>query len=69
METLTITKKNHLVLNEEILASAGLKAGEKVHIILSKDKIEIRPLKKKSLHGFIRGIDTTITREPDRIFY
>jgi hypothetical protein len=45
-----------------------LRAGQKVRALLYEDRIElvpVRPLRK--MRGFLRGIDTSVPREADRL--
>ena len=45
----------------------GLSPGQKVQAILYGDRIELIPIEPaKRLRGFLKGIDTTVAREPDR---
>jgi bifunctional DNA-binding transcriptional regulator/antitoxin component of YhaV-PrlF toxin-antitoxin module len=66
--TTTINKNRKLIIDSNIIDSFGLKAGQEVKIILEKNKIEILPIRrKKSLHGFLKGMDNHFEREKDRI--
>jgi AbrB family looped-hinge helix DNA binding protein len=67
METLTISPKFQVVIPKAIRERLGLSPGQKVQAILYGDRIELIPLQPaKRLRGFLRGIDTTVVREPDR---
>jgi len=67
METLTISPKFQVVIPKAIRERLGLSPGQKVQAILYGDRIELIPLQPaKRLRGFLRGIDTTVAREPDR---
>jgi AbrB family looped-hinge helix DNA binding protein len=67
MNTLTISPKFQVVIPKAIRERMGLKAGQKVQALVYDDRIELIPLRKaKELRGFLKGIDTTIDREPDR---
>lgn len=45
----------------------GLKAGQKIQVILYDNRIELIPvMSARKARGFLKGIDTTIEREPDR---
>ncbi len=49
---------------EELL---GLRPGQKVQAIPYEDRIELIPVRRmKEMRGFLRGIDTSVEREPDR---
>lgn len=68
MDTVTISPKFQVVIPKEIRARLKLRAGQKVHAIAYDDRIELVPVRPaKQLKGFLHGIDTTVTRERDRI--
>ena len=67
METLTISPKFQVVIPKAIRERLGLTPGQKVHAILYGDRIELIPvLPARRVRGFLKGIDTTVPREPDR---
>jgi hypothetical protein len=46
----------------------GIVSGQKVQIMCYQGRIEVIPLKPmKEMKGFLKGIDTTVAREEDRI--
>jgi AbrB family looped-hinge helix DNA binding protein len=68
METVTISPKFQVVIPKSIRDQLKLRAGQKVRALLYEDRIElvpVRPLRK--MRGFLRGIDTAVPREADRI--
>jgi AbrB family looped-hinge helix DNA binding protein len=68
METLTISPKVPVVIPKAIRQRLGLSAGQKVQAIVYGDRIELIPLRPaRQLRGFLKGIDTTVPREPDRV--
>ena len=67
METVTISPKFQVVIPKAIRERLGLSPGQKVQAVLYGDRIELIPLQPaKRLRGFLKGIDTTVAREPDR---
>ena len=53
---------------KDIRNQLELKPGQKLQILNYGDRIEFVPIKDiKKLKGFLKGIDTTIEREKDRI--
>ena len=67
METLTISPKFQVVIPKAIRERLGLLPGQKVQALLYGDRIELIPLlPAKRLRGFLKGIDTSVAREPDR---
>ncbi len=68
MATVTISPKYQVVIPKEIREKMGLLPGQKVQVILYDERIEfipVRPMKK--MRGFLKGIDTSVPREDDRI--
>ncbi len=68
MATVTISPKYQVVIPKDVRKKLGLTPGQKVETIVFEDRIELIPVKPvKKLRGFLKGIDTTIDRESDRI--
>jgi hypothetical protein len=45
-----------------------IKPGSKVQVLLYENRIELIPMKNlRRMRGFLKGIDTTVEREGDRI--
>jgi AbrB family looped-hinge helix DNA binding protein len=68
METVTISPKFQVVIPKEIRDRLKLSAGQKVQAIAYENRIELipqRPMKK--MKGFLKGLDTEVPREDDRI--
>ena len=68
MATVTISPKFQVVIPKDVRQKLGLTPGQKVQTILFEDRIELIPVKPiKKMKGFLKGIDTHIPRESDRI--
>lgn len=68
METVTISPKFQVVIPKAIRESLELTAGEKLRVFLYGNRIEFIPRRPvREMRGFLRGIDTTIEREEDRV--
>lgn len=68
MKTVTISPKFQVVIPEVIREAMKLKAGEKVVVFQYENRIEYVPQRKLSeMRGFLRGLDTNIDRELDRV--
>jgi AbrB family looped-hinge helix DNA binding protein len=68
MEVVTVSPKFQVVIPLEVRRSLGLKPGQKVQVILYDGRIEMIPIKPvKKMRGFLKGIDTTVEREDDRV--
>ncbi len=68
MTTVTVSPKYQVVIPKEIRQKLKLKPGQKLQIIQLGDRIEFIILKNiKEARGFLKGINTEIKREGDRI--
>ena len=68
MTAVTVSPKYQIVIPKEIRESMGIVSGQKVQIMSYQGRIEIIPLKPmKEMKGFLKGIDTRVAREKDRI--
>ncbi|MDP2969543.1 MAG: AbrB/MazE/SpoVT family DNA-binding domain-containing protein [Deltaproteobacteria bacterium] len=68
MEQVTVSPKFQVVIPARVRRSLGLRAGQKVQVLLYEGRIELIPVMPlKKARGFLKGIDTTVEREPDRI--
>ena len=68
MPTVTISPKYQVVIPREVRESLGLQPGEKVQIFRYEDRIEFIPVRRLAkMRGFLRGIDTDVPRDVDRV--
>ena len=68
MNTVTISPKFQVVIPKEIRKIFSIHPGEKLQVLSYEDRIELIPLKKfRRMRGFLKGMDTTIDREEDRL--
>ena len=68
MTTITISPKFQIVIPKAIRDLMGLRPGQKIQAIAYEDRIELIPIRRmKEMRGFLRGIDTSVEREPDRV--
>lgn len=64
MDIVTVSPKYQVVIPRAIRQMLGIKAGHKIQVIQYKDRIELIPFKPaKSMHSFLRGMDTSIPSE------
>jgi AbrB family looped-hinge helix DNA binding protein len=67
METVTVSTKYQVVIPQAVRELLGVQPGQKLQVIPYNDRIELIPVKfPQELRGFLKGIDTTVEREPDR---
>ena len=68
METVTLSPKFQVVIPQAVREALGLRGGEKLRVISYADRVEFVPVRPmKQMRGFLRGMDTTLVREPDRL--
>jgi AbrB family looped-hinge helix DNA binding protein len=68
MATVTISPKFQVVIPKDIRRKLNLTPGQKVQTIVFEDRIELIPVRPiKKMRGFVKGIDTSVPREEDRI--
>lgn len=68
MTTVTISTKYQVVIPKEIRDKIEITPGQKFQMIQIGNRIELIPIKNiKEARGFLKGIDTTIKREGDRL--
>ena len=68
MPAVTVSPKFQVVIPKEVREAMDLAPGAKLQVVQYGDRIEMIPLRSsKSLRGSLRGIDTSMPRERDRV--
>ncbi len=68
METVKVSPKFQVVIPSKIRERLGIQPGQRVRVILYDNRIEMVPVRPvEEARGFLRGIDTTVERELDRV--
>jgi AbrB family looped-hinge helix DNA binding protein len=68
MNAVTVSPKFQVVIPQAVREQLHLQAGQKMQVIAYENRIELIPLESPAkLRGFLKGIDTTIEREGDRL--
>jgi AbrB family looped-hinge helix DNA binding protein len=68
MTTVTVSPKFQVVIPLEIRRALGLRPGEKLRVIRHGSRVELVPVRPvKQLRGLLKGLDTVIDREADRL--
>ena len=68
MGRVTISPKVQVVIPREIRDQLKLEPGQKVEAFVYDERIELIPVRPaRKLRGFLKGIDTTVEREGDRV--
>ncbi|MBI4309329.1 MAG: AbrB/MazE/SpoVT family DNA-binding domain-containing protein [Candidatus Omnitrophica bacterium] len=68
MTTVTLSTKYQVVIPKEVRQRLHVQPGKKYQVIAYGDCIEFVPVRGlKSMRGFLKGLDTDIEREEDRV--
>lgn len=68
MLTVTVSPKYQVVIPKLIRESMKLRAGQKLRVVEYEGRIELIPDRDISeLRGFLKGINTAVEREDDRL--
>ncbi len=68
MAAVTVSPKFQVVIPKEVRNKLRLSPGQKMQIIVHGNRIELIPVMPvKRMRGFLKGIDTRVPREGDRL--
>lgn len=68
MRAVTVSPKFQVVIPKEVRESMGIVSGQKIQILIYRNRIEMIPVKPmKKMKGFLKGIDTEVKRDKDRL--
>ena len=68
MSIVTVSPKFQVVIPRDIREALGLEPGQKVQALRYQNRIEFIPVRPmRALRGFLKGIDTSVTRDRDRV--
>ncbi len=66
--TVTVSSKYQIVIPPEIRKELNIHPGEKLQVVPYDNRIVFIPVKNiKDMRGFLKGMNTTIERDIDRI--
>jgi AbrB family looped-hinge helix DNA binding protein len=65
----TVSTKYQVVIPQEVRKEMNIQPGQKYHVMsYESGRIELIPVKSiKQMRGFLKGINSRIKREPDRL--
>jgi len=67
MPVVTLSPKFQVVIPREIREALQLVPGQKVQVLQYQNRVEFIPVQAmRKMRGFLKGIDTTVTRDKDR---
>jgi AbrB family looped-hinge helix DNA binding protein len=68
MGSVKISSKYQVVIPEEVRNTLGLKPGQRMEVITYNGRIEMVPVgTAEEMKGFVKGIDTSVPRDKDRL--
>jgi len=68
MDVVTVSPKFQVVIPRAVRERLNITPGQRVQALVYQDRIELIPVRPlKSMRGFVRGIDTTVPRDRDRV--
>jgi AbrB family looped-hinge helix DNA binding protein len=68
MDTVIVSAKYKIIIPKKIRESMGIVSGQKIQIIVHRNRIELIPIKPIAhMRGFLKGIDTEVNREGDLV--
>ena len=68
MTIVTLSSRYQIVIPKGVREQLDLQPGQKVQALPFKGRVELTPLEPiEATRGFVRGIDTTVPREGDRV--
>lgn len=68
MTAVTVSPKFQVVIPKEVRESMQITSGQKMQMLMYGNRIELIPIKPiKELKGFLKGINTEVPRDQDRI--
>jgi AbrB family looped-hinge helix DNA binding protein len=68
MPTVTVSPKFQIVIPQEIRQALDIRPGEKLQVLQYGSRIELVPVRPiREMRGFLRGIDTAVERDTDRL--
>jgi len=68
MTSVTVSPKYQVVIPKSVRESMGIVSGQKIQVLTYGNRIELIPIQPmKKLRGFLKGIDTSVKRDMDRV--
>ncbi len=68
MTSVTVSPKYQVVIPKSVRESMGIVSGQKIQVLTYRNRIELIPIQPmRKLRGFLKGIDTRVKRDSDRV--
>jgi AbrB family looped-hinge helix DNA binding protein len=67
MNIVKVSPKYQIVIPKEVREALNLRPGQELAVLRYRGRIELIPVRPvEEMRGLLRGVDSTIEREPDR---
>jgi AbrB family looped-hinge helix DNA binding protein len=67
VDTVKVSPKYQVVIPKGVREAAGIQPGQEMAVLRYRGRIELIPMSPvREMRGFLRGVDSSIEREPDR---
>ena len=68
METVTVSPKYQVVIPKRVRQALKIIPGQKVQVVMYENRIQMIPIMPmQDIRGFIKGLDTNVERDSDRV--
>lgn len=68
MEPVRLSSKYQVVIPRRVREALHLRPGQIIHVLPYQNRIELIPARPvRKLRGFLKGIDTAVPRDADRV--
>jgi len=68
MRAVTVSPEFQIAIPEDIRDAMGIVSGQKIQVLTYRNRIELIPVKPmEEMIGSLKGIDTEVKRENDRL--
>jgi AbrB family looped-hinge helix DNA binding protein len=68
MQAVTVSPKFQVVIPQAVREAMGLQPGVKLQVVHYENRIELIPIRtSKSLRGSLKGLNTDVPRQEDRV--
>jgi AbrB family looped-hinge helix DNA binding protein len=68
MTSVIVSPKYQVVIPKVVRESMGIVSGQIIQVLIYKNRIELIPIQPmKKMKGFLKGLDTTVIRDRDRL--
>lgn len=68
MPVVTVSPKYQVVIPRDVREELGIEPGQRIQVIALENRVEMIPVRSaKSMRGFLKGIDTSVDRDGDRV--